>query len=196
MNSLVDPEVICRAVVAEGQQDRPAGVVTGGVDQAVLASLDQLEQPSASSASVTTTWTWVEVSSAEETSPSHVRRTRSPGHGHRDPRAGEVGRVVDPDRPWGVADPVGEWLTDAAPRPGQRPQPQPLRSEHAAHAGRRDPYPAEVAAAVGQLAVGAVDLAPLAEQRHDLGDLVGEQAVHGAAARRVVVELVSGGQAT
>ena len=48
---------------------------------------------------------------------------------------------------------------------------------------------------MGELAVGAVDLAPLAEQRHDLGDLVGEQAVHWAAARRVVLELVSGAAA-
>jgi hypothetical protein len=44
MNSLVDPEVICGGVVAEGQQHRLGGVVHGGVDQAVLAGGDQLQQ--------------------------------------------------------------------------------------------------------------------------------------------------------
>jgi hypothetical protein len=45
---------------------------------------------------------------------------------------------------------------------------------------------------VGELAVGAVDLAPLLEQPHDLGDLPVQQAVHRAPTRRVVGQLASG----
>jgi hypothetical protein len=41
---------------------------------------------------------------------------------------------------------------------------------------------------VGELSVRAVDVTPLVVERHDLGHLVVEQAVHGAAARRLVVE--------
>ncbi len=48
---------------------------------------------------------------------------------------------------------------------------------------------------MGELAVGAVDLAPLVEQRHDLGDLPVEQAVQRAAARTAVFELVGGAAA-
>jgi hypothetical protein len=45
---------------------------------------------------------------------------------------------------------------------------------------------------MGELAVGPVDLAPLVKQRHDLGDLVGEQPVQRAAARAVILQLVGG----
>jgi hypothetical protein len=48
---------------------------------------------------------------------------------------------------------------------------------------------------VGELAVGAVDLAPRLEQPHDLGDLPLQQAVHRAATRRLVGELVAGAPA-
>jgi hypothetical protein len=48
---------------------------------------------------------------------------------------------------------------------------------------------------VGELAVGPVDLAPLVKQRHDLGDLVGEQPVQRAATRTVVGQLVGGAAA-
>jgi hypothetical protein len=44
MNSLVDPDVICRCAVAEGQQHRPGRVIDAQVDQAVLAGRDQLQQ--------------------------------------------------------------------------------------------------------------------------------------------------------
>jgi hypothetical protein len=57
--------------------DRPGRVVHAGVDQAVLAGADPIQQPSRASASVTTTWTWVEVSSTETISASHLRLTRS-----------------------------------------------------------------------------------------------------------------------
>jgi hypothetical protein len=42
---------------------------------------------------------------------------------------------------------------------------------------------------VGELAVRAVDLAPLVVERHDLGHLVLEQAVHGTAAGAPVGQL-------
>jgi hypothetical protein len=151
--------------------------------------------PSRSSASVKTTWTWVEVSSAETISASHLRLTRSTGHGRGHPSPGEVGRVEDPDGVGCVADPVRERLADRPSWPRQRPQPQALALQHAAHAGRRHPHPLQGGAAVSQLAVGAVDLAPRIEQPHDLGDLLLEQAVHRAAARGLVGEL-AGGAAT
>ncbi len=44
---------------------------------------------------------------------------------------------------------------------------------------------------MGQLTVRPVNLAPLVEQRHDLGGLVGQDPVGWVAARRVVVELVT-----
>jgi hypothetical protein len=48
---------------------------------------------------------------------------------------------------------------------------------------------------MGELAMGAVDLAPLVKQRHDLGDLVGEQPVARAAARTVILQLLGGAAA-
>ena len=43
---------------------------------------------------------------------------------------------------------------------------------------------------MGELAVGAVGLAPFAQQPHDLSDLPLRQAVHRAATGRLVGELV------
>jgi hypothetical protein len=116
-------------------------------------------------------------------------------HGGGDPGAGEVGRVVDPDRPWPVLDPVRERLAKVAARSEQRPQPQALARQHAAHAGRRHPHPRQVGAAVGELAVGAVDLAPLLGQPHDRGDLPVQQATHRGATRGLVGQLASGAPA-
>ena len=45
---------------------------------------------------------------------------------------------------------------------------------------------------MGELAVGAVDLAPLVEQPHDLGDLLVQQAVHRAAPAGSVGQLAGG----
>src|ERR671914_1179859 len=45
MNSLVEPEVICGPLSLQGQQHRPGGVVHAGIDQAVLAGADALQQP-------------------------------------------------------------------------------------------------------------------------------------------------------
>jgi hypothetical protein len=60
-------------------------------------------------------------------------------HGGGHAGAGEVGRVVNPDHPWPVDNPVGERLAHAAAGPGQRPQSQPLGGQHAPHARRRHP---------------------------------------------------------
>ena len=48
---------------------------------------------------------------------------------------------------------------------------------------------------MGELAVGAVDLAPPVEQRHDLGDLPVQQPVQRAAARTAILQLVGGAAA-
>jgi hypothetical protein len=77
MNSRVEPEVICRCVVAEGQQHRPDGSSTVGSTRPSCRAATSSSRPSAGSASVTTTWTWVEVSSTETISASHLRLTRS-----------------------------------------------------------------------------------------------------------------------
>ena len=45
---------------------------------------------------------------------------------------------------------------------------------------------------MGELAMGAVNLAPLVEQGDDLGDLLGQQPVDRAAARGQVLQLVGG----
>jgi hypothetical protein len=59
----------------------------------------------------------VEVSSAETTSASHLRETRSSTHDRGDAGAGEVGRVKDPQHPGSVLDPVRERLAYAARQP-------------------------------------------------------------------------------
>jgi hypothetical protein len=101
-----------RAVVAEGQQHRPGRIIDGGVDQAVLTSGDPRQQPL-----------------ALQRLPEHdldlgggllgrddlgqplaAHQVLDHGGGHA--RPGEVGRVVDPNRPRPVVDPVGEPLQD------------------------------------------------------------------------------------
>jgi hypothetical protein len=82
MNSRVDPDVICGAVVRDREQDRAAAVVDRRVrhDPAVGAvdpGRHLVHQISASSASVNTSCTWVEVSSPETMCASHLRDTRS-----------------------------------------------------------------------------------------------------------------------
>jgi hypothetical protein len=58
-----------RPVVTDGQQQRLAAVIDGGVGEAVLAGIYFVEQASSSSASVNATWTWVLVSSARTSRP-------------------------------------------------------------------------------------------------------------------------------
>ena len=78
----------------------------------------------------------------------------------------------------------GNGLPLRAARPRQRPKVLVRQQQNPAHGGRRHPHPAQVGAAVGELAMRAVDLAPLVEQRQDLGDLLVEQPVHRRPARR------------
>jgi hypothetical protein len=59
-----------------------------------------------------------------------------------------------------------------------------MGDQHLPDAGRRHPHPAKPGAAVGELAVGAVDLAPLLGQLQDRLDLLVQQAVDRAAAGR------------
>ncbi len=77
MNSLVDPEVICGPLSLKASSTGRAGSSTVGSTRPSWRALTSSSSPSRSSASVNTTWTWVEVSSAETTSASHLRLTRS-----------------------------------------------------------------------------------------------------------------------
>ena len=179
MNSRVEPEVICGAVVGDREQDRPSASSTVGSTRPSAAGLDDGEEAFASRASVNTISTWVEVSSADTMSAIHLRETRSSIDQYRHAGTGEVCRVVDPDWLGRYSTHSGHGLRTAAPGRGRRVQVRPWR-ENASHRRRRHPHPVQVGAAVGELAVRPVDLAPLVEQRHDLGHLVPEQAVHRA----------------
>jgi hypothetical protein len=63
--------------VAEGQQDRPRGIVDRKVERAVQPGGDLLHQPSPSSAWPKAAWTWTLVSSVLTTPHSHLRETSS-----------------------------------------------------------------------------------------------------------------------
>jgi hypothetical protein len=80
-------------------------------------------------------------------------------------------------------------LAEVPARLGRR-RCSPLSSQDALNAGGRDPDPPQVRTAVGELAVRAVDFAPLLEDRHDLGLLRGKQAVDGVAAGGLVRQVV------
>ena len=77
MNSLVDPEVIWGPLSLMASRTGRLGSSRAGSTRPSWRAWTSSSSPSAWSASVNTTWTWVEVSSAETTSPSHLRLTRS-----------------------------------------------------------------------------------------------------------------------
>jgi hypothetical protein len=171
------------AIVGDCEQDRPGRVVHRRVDGPVLVGGDGSEQ----------TFGIQCVGEAELHLGGgllHADDLGNPLSGdqvldseHCHTRGGEVRGVVDPDRVGGVVDPVREGLTHRAAGPRTRPEILVCQEQHSPHAGRRDPDPTQVGAAVGQLAVTALDLTPLVEQRHDLGRLLGQQAVHRRPAR-------------
>ena len=136
-----------------------------------------------------TTCTCVEVSSIETSSQIHLRVTRSMTANTAMLRAaGEMRAVVDPDRVAAVVRPLRERTTLRAD-PSRALQNQPVCSQNAADGRRRDPHRSRVAAAVRELAMRTVDLAPALEQLEDRGHLLGAQAVH-RAARLAVAEAV------
>ena len=63
----------------------------------------------------------------------------------------------------------GNCLRTERPGPWQRPEMLVSKEKHPPHARRRHPHPAQVGTAVRELTMGAVGLAPLVEQRQDLG---------------------------
>jgi hypothetical protein len=148
-----------RAVVAHGQKDRPCGVVAGQVDGAVQAGGDQVDQPlglqGLAEGGLDLEAGLLDRDDLAQPLSRHQVLDRADRH----PGAGEVGRVEDPQHPGPVLHPVGERLAHAACRPWQRPQPQTLASKDPTHAGRRHPDPGQIRATVGELAMGAVDLA-------------------------------------
>jgi len=180
-----------RAVIAHRQQDRPGGVVVSKVECAVQPGGDLLHEPSASSASQKAAWTWTLVSSALTTSHSHLRDTKSSitvtaifalvkwvvSKIHNIPglswtQSGNGWRMLRAGRAAGAAADLGQ--------------------QHPPHTGGRHPHPLQVGAAVGELAVRAVGLAPLVEQPDDLGDLIVEQPVDRVAAGRQVLQPLGG----
>lgn len=95
----------------------------------------------------------------------------------RPPCAGEMSEVVAPY-------PVRLPLQPVRPRCARDRlawrialQRKPFLGQHLPHRGFGHPQPMKVGAAVGQLAVGAVDLAPFGVQRHDLRPLALQQPV-------------------
>jgi hypothetical protein len=181
-----------RAVVAHGKQHRPGGVVHGRVDQPVLAGGDQLQQPFAFQRLGEHHLDLAGGLLRRDDLGQPLAADQVLDHGRGHPGAGEVGRVEHPDGVWGVLDPVWERLADRAAGPWQGPQPQARALQHPAHAGRRHPHWLRLRATMGELAMGAVDLAPLLEQSHDLSNLPVQQAVQRAAIRWLVLQLVGG----
>ena len=173
MNSRVAPLVICGPLSLTASRIGGNGASTraraaarprapGGPRRA-RAALRARARP------VNATWTCVPVSSPETTSQIHLRVTRSMTVTTATPRAaGEVRRVVDPDRVARVARPLRKRAPLGPPRPPRRPQNQAVCSQNAHHRRRRDPHPARVGAAVRELAMRAIDLAPLVKERQDL----------------------------
>jgi hypothetical protein len=183
MNSLVDPEVICRCVVAHGQQDRPGGIIAGQVDGAVQAGGDLVHQPLGLQGLAEGSLDLDAGLLDRDDLTQPLARDQVFDRADRHPGAGEVGGVEDPQHPGPILDPVGERLAHAAGGAGQRPQPEALGRQDPLDAGRRHPHPAQIRATVGELAVGAVDFAPLMEQLDDLGDLLGQQPMDRTTAR-------------
>ncbi len=172
-----------RPVVADGEQDRSARVISFQVEAFVGEQLQQ---------------------------PLDLQRVLED---HRDLGSGLLDRNqgVDPltgdhvhDR---EADPTGAGEMCCIPDPYPvrfpyqpvRPRPllgpcarcrlgqgEPVFDQDAAERGRRDPHQMLVGAAVGQLAMRAVDGAPAFGHVEDRGDLLGQQRVHRMPARRPV----------
>jgi len=111
---------------------------------------------------------------------------------HRHPGCGEVGRVEDPDVVRGVLGPLGEGslLRPSGAREWTKVQVSGVK--YSPDGGRGDPHPGQVGAAVGEFAVGSVDLAPFLEQGQDLGCLIGQDPVHREPARRPVGQPAEG----
>ena len=86
--------------------------------------------------------------------------------------AGEVRAVVDPDRVAAVVRPLRERLALRADA-SRALENQPVSSQNAPDGRRRDPHHVRVAAAVRELAMRAIDIAPSLEQLEDRGHLLG-----------------------
>ena len=134
------------------------------------------------------TCTWVEVSSTD-TSVSIQRRETTSMMANADPLgAREVGRVPAPDAVRGPLQPVRPARLRCRVTDHRFGQHEPVSSQNTTERGRRDPHPPDVGAAVGELAVGAVDLTPLLGDGQYGVDLARCQGVQGDPARRPVLE--------
>src|SRR5436305_10582816 len=96
--------------------------------------------------------------------------------------------VVNPDRVAAILRPLRE-RTALGADPRGALEIKAVCSQNASDGGRRDPHLADVAAAVRELAMRAVDLPPALEQLEDRGHLLGSQAVD-RAARLALAEAV------
>ena len=100
----------------------------------------------------------------------------------------ELGPVPDPDAvgfPGHELGPRGKH--DGGPR-RRFWQPDLVLCRHTPHAGGRDEDLADVGTPVGELAVRAVDEAPILDELQDRGLLPGEQGMHGSSSRSPVHE--------
>jgi hypothetical protein len=191
MKSQVDPGVICGllSLIASriGRVGSSQARSTVPSRRAATCSM----RPSASSAWQKAAWTWTLVSSLLTTSHSHLREIRS---------SITVTAVLALVK-WVVSKihNIPGWYSTqsgnaGAPsgRVGAAAAAAALGQQHPPYGGGRHPHPLQVRAAVDELARGAVDLAPLVEQRDDLGDLLGQQLMDRPAARRRVLQQVGG----
>ena len=165
-----------RAVVGDREQDRRK---LDGVGAGASSSMSERicsSRPSRSSARVNSacTWTCGRLRAEHRVDPL----ARDQIQDRQRARAGgrEGGEVIAPDLVGPVVDPVRPRL--ARPRAPRRPvrEHAAVREQHPQHRRRRDPHPAQVGAAVRELAMRAIDLAPLVGQLEDRLDLLGPSA--------------------
>jgi hypothetical protein len=168
MNSRVEPDVILRPVVRHRQQHRPALLVglVGDLEDLLQQPL-ALERAREQQLDLHVGGLWAE-HRVDPLARDEVEDRQRVG-----PGLGERGQVIAPH----LARPV---LDPGRPRPLDRAHPRrpvgqhpAVLEQHPQHARRRHPHLAFIRAAVRELAMRAVDLAPAVGQRQDLGHLGG-----------------------
>src|SRR3954454_24006224 len=190
MNSRVEPEVICAPLseTAKSTGRRSARSPDGSSVSARISS----SSPSRSSALVNTAWTWTWVASGHSIVSTPLARDEVEDRQRARARGGKGAEVITPDLARAVVDPLrpGPGLGPGPGRPvGQR---SAVREQHPQHGRRRDPHASEVGAAVRELAMRAIDLAPLRRELEDRADLLRPERVHRPPARPAILQRAGG----
>jgi hypothetical protein len=188
MNSRVEPDVIW-GPLSDRQEDRSGVVVDAGIHQAVGSGLDPGQDALGGQGVGEDNLDLLGGLLGRDDVLDPLARNQVFDHRHRHLGPGEVRRVVDPDRVGVVVDPVGEGLAHRTPRPRRSVEKQPLSSQDAPNGRGCDPDCLGVGAPMRQLAMRAVDLAPLVVERHDGRYLVIEQAMRRVAPGPAVAQL-------